>query len=152
MRVQDPTWTPKYLNKTLGFGLDPRKAIDGLSILEVLTSAGITLSRTRISRATIDALQELEFTDEAEVLGPRFTCPACRQTLLHAPIRSFLVDELLSMLPAEINSDSSDEGTSGVNGQARGKERVYDADWTKFFGNGLGHEAEGYKVLEQDDD
>lgn len=131
--------------------MDPRTAADGLPILELLTSARFIPSDAGISRQCRDLLQILEFTTEEEILGPEFNCPACRHTLLAAPIRVFLLEDVLSMLPIEKRNDdakSNDGATSRVGGQDKGKAKAKPVDWSRFFGAGLGNGAEGYEVLE----
>lgn len=133
--------------------MDPRTTLDGLPILELLTSAQFLPPGARISRESREALQLLEFTDEPEILGPRFDCPTCRMTLLAAPARSFLIDGVLSTLPVEKTSGepaSSDGTTSGGGQPDKGKGKEKSVDWSRFFGSGLGHGAEGYDALEMD--
>lgn len=144
---QDPEWTPEYLDMVLKLGMDPRTAVDGLPILELLTSALFTSSSAGISRQSRDSLQVLAFQSEEEILGPRFNCPTCRNTLLSAPVRPFLLEEVLSMLPAERKDDEaepSDGTTSGARKVDKGKAKVKAVDWSRFFGHGLGNGGEGY--------
>lgn len=154
-------WTPEHLNKIFEFGMDPRTTTDALPIVQMLCLRVIPLEGN-VSDTTKAALQDLAFVEEEEVLGPTFDCPDCRQTLLTAPIRDFLLEEMLSVIPDDrrIGSRDCDTGTSkgqkeGVRmasgrnmgsmekADGKGKSKARVVDWTRFFGNGLGHGAEG---------
>lgn len=156
-----PGWTPEHLNNVFCFGMDPRTAADAMPLLlrnlRFMPLAGDISSRAR------DSMRALAHTTKKQILGPIFDCPACRKTLLVAPTRSHLVEKLLSKLPDEPDEESPshndtpstasmamEEGTlhelEQVGERNGSKQQALVVDWSKYFGNGLGHRSEGYNV------
>lgn len=158
-RNPDSVWTPTLLNKVLRLGMDPRTAADAHPLLKFLASSILHLPDT-VSVSAQVSLISLVFADKEELLGPRFSCPYCRGTLVTPPVRSFVMEDILAVLPKtaeDVEEARSEEGGGHEAEQSnaniirkmkgKGKQKAATVgDWSRFFGNGLGHGAEGYEA------
>ncbi|EIM84562.1 uncharacterized protein STEHIDRAFT_112904 [Stereum hirsutum FP-91666 SS1] len=93
-------WRPNHLNEVLRLGLDPRSSPDAIPILNSLRSGLFTLCRD-LAPESQRSIQTLSSVSEAQILGPQFECPTCREVLVASPARSFVIEGLLEVLPAE---------------------------------------------------
>lgn len=146
-------WRPNHLNEVLRLGLDPRSSPDAIPILNSLRSGLFTLCRD-LSPESQRSIQTLSSVSEAQILGPQFECPTCREVLVASPARSFVIEGLLEVLPAEAGeceassmgaieagerSERSlqNEKSRRAGGSRKGKEKA--KNWSVFFGQGLGN-------------
>lgn len=141
-------WKATSLDLALSFGLDPRRAANAYPILNILKSAIFDLP-DNIPPEVEDALERLLFVEKAQLIGPKFTCPYCQGLLIHPPVRSFVLEDLLATLPEMVGEQESANNDRGSSSKEKGKtkeqsDEVKAIDWSEFFGQSLRQGAYGH--------